>query len=627
MISYIYIDLFIIKGEFMSKKELFSSAALLDADFKDASPEKTVDNIKSILKNHGIVTTERWNESGVDYCFSLRLSINGTSFGVNGKGLTREFALASAYGELMERMQLGLFGDSSVQKLGFYDSSVGIDTLLSSDCIYDQLPNWYDGIAKKLSKIDGEDINGRTLLKKFENESGEIVATRFYNLMSKKDVFVPRKLRCLVCGSNGGAAGNSMEEAVVQAISEIVERHYKQKIVQGAFSLPDIPESVLKKFKISYSIIENLRARGLDVYVKDASLGKRFPVVCVHYINKKTGKYHTHFGAFPVLEIALERTLTESFQGRSIDNFTKNDSFIYDNSELDTYASIYMDLKKGDYIKSVDFFVGNLSSDYNPNVGFSGKNSSELLMQIVEFFKEQGLEILVRDASSLGFPTYNVLIPGYSEIIIHGISKKQNSFESIQDAAQLVRDPKKMSLEDSILLILHINEMKKLGSIYDRLFSFATSANLPLSIDKAKDTQLIFSTLCYAYYCIGNYTKLLPYLSKLISISNGEECEYLILLNRYLSLILNGYEKEKIKRLLEIFHTNESINSFYELINNGENPFGRFVISCSDGCERCSIKENCHLSYTSSLISLVQSGAKSISFDDFKKRIDKYSQI
>ncbi|MBQ4108410.1 MAG: YcaO-like family protein [Clostridia bacterium] len=611
----------------MSEKKFLASASLLDADFKDDSPEKTVESIKNILTKHGITTTERWNESGVDYCYSLRLSVDGTSFGVNGKGLTREFALASAYGELMERMQLGLFGDSSVQKLGFYDSSVGIDNLLSGDEVYSQLSAWYDLLASKVSKIDGESISGRLLLTNFEDKNGDIISTRFYNLMTREDVYVPRKLRCLVCGSNGGAAGNSMEEAVVQAISEIVERHYKQKIIQGALSLPDIPENVLKKFKVAYSIIENLRERGLHVSVKDASLGTRFPVVCVCYINKKTGKYHTHFGAFPVLEIALERTLTESFQGRSIDNFTKNDSFIYDNSELNTYASIYMDLKKGDFTKSVDFFVGNIAYDYNPNVGFDGKNSSELLAQIVEFFANQGCEILVRDASSLGFPTYNVLIPGYSEIIIHSISKKHNSFANLQDAVELMRNPKKMSLEDSILLILHINEMKKLGSIYDRLFSFATSANLPLSIDKARDTHLIFSTLCYAYYNIGNYTKLLPCLSKLISVSSDVEYEYLLLLNRYFSLVLNGYKKEKIQRLLEIFHTNESVRCLYELMENGKNPFERFVISCSDGCENCAIKEKCHLNYTSSLVNLVQSGAKSVSFDEFKKCIDKYAQI
>lgn len=611
----------------MNENEFPLSDSLLDASFKDESPIKTVENIKNILKSHNISTVEKWGDSGVAHCHSLRLTVEGTSFGVNGKGLTPDFALASAYGELMERMQLGLFGDSSVQKLGFYDSNVGIDTLLSGDEIYNDLPEWYDGLAEKLSKIDGENIGGRALLKEFEDKNGQLVATRFYSLSRRKAIFVPRKLRALVCGSNGGAAGNSMEEAVVQAISEIVERHYKQIIISGGFSLPDIPEDVLKGFKISYDIIQSLRARGLEVHVKDASLGTPFPVACVCYINKKTGGYHTHFGAFPALEIAIERALTESFQGRNIEKFAKNDNFIYDKNDLNSYASVYMDLKKGSYDKSPDFFIGECKHQFNQNLGFNGKNSTEVLTSIVEFFRGQGLEILVRDSSSLGFPTYNVLIPGYSEVILHSISKKHNSVSNLTSAVDIIRNPQKMTVEDSITLILHLNEMKKLGSIYDMLFSFATSANLPLTIGKAKDTQLILSTLCYAYYNIGNYTRLIPYMSKLISLSQESEHEYLVILYRYISMILNGYSKEKALVFLEHFHEKEAVGELYGIINSGKNPFDRFVIACDNGCELCHIKQNCHLKYTNELIALVQSGAKTLCFEDFVKRIDKYAQI
>ena len=611
----------------MEYKELILDTPLLDADFKDESPIKTVEKIKSILKSHEIFTTEAWFDSGVDYCHSLRVSINGTSFGVNGKGLTRDFALASAYGELMERMQLGLFGDSSVQKLGFYDSSVGIDALMTSEEIYNELPYWYDGISSKVAKIDGESLGGQELLKQFEDKNGQIVATRFYNLMNKKTVFLPRKLRCLVCGSNGGAAGNSMEEAVVQAISEIVERRYKQYITNNRFSLPDIPEEKIKTFKIAYSIITSLRERGLEIYVKDASLGRRFPVVCVYYVDKKTGNYHTHFGAFPVLEIALERTLTESFQGRKIDGITKNETFIYDKNELNSYASVYMDLKKGNYDKTPDFFIGEKRYDYNPNVGFDGKNSKEILSEIIKFFSEQGKEILVRDASSLGFPTYNVVIPGYSEIIFHSISKKQNSFSGLENASYFMRNPHKMTFEDSLAVILHINEMKKLGNIYKRLFSFGTSASLPLTVSQSKDSQLLLSTLAYAYYNVGNYSMIVSCLSKLLPSLSGESYAYLSALKRYISMILNGYKADKARDLLEFFHQSETVARLYSYIDSGKNPLEPFVLKCEFGCELCDIKDGCHISYTNSLISLVHEGAKKLSFENFKNQISKYAQI
>ena len=80
---------------------------VIDTMYKDDSPINTVNRIKNILNDYGIKTIERWNDSGVPYCYSLRVSVFGTVFGVNGKGVTKEFALASGYGELMERLQLG----------------------------------------------------------------------------------------------------------------------------------------------------------------------------------------------------------------------------------------------------------------------------------------------------------------------------------------------------------------------------------------------------------------------------------------------------------------------------------------------------------------------------------------
>ena len=79
------------------KKDDFT---LLDTVYKDETPVSTVEKIQAILASHGIKAKEaQWTESGVEHCYSLRLVVEGTSFGVNGKGVTKEFARASAYGE------------------------------------------------------------------------------------------------------------------------------------------------------------------------------------------------------------------------------------------------------------------------------------------------------------------------------------------------------------------------------------------------------------------------------------------------------------------------------------------------------------------------------------------------
>ena len=68
----------------------------IDEKFKDEKPEITVDNIIKKLNSIGINISERWNDSKIDNCCSLRITVDGKIPGTNGKGITKEFARASA---------------------------------------------------------------------------------------------------------------------------------------------------------------------------------------------------------------------------------------------------------------------------------------------------------------------------------------------------------------------------------------------------------------------------------------------------------------------------------------------------------------------------------------------------
>ncbi len=82
-------------------------------DHKDKTPDATIRDVRDRLAALGIMTIERqwWEVEGKT--FSVRLEAQGVWKGcaVNGKGASRELALASAYGEYMERLQNGYFTD------------------------------------------------------------------------------------------------------------------------------------------------------------------------------------------------------------------------------------------------------------------------------------------------------------------------------------------------------------------------------------------------------------------------------------------------------------------------------------------------------------------------------------
>ena len=73
---------------------------------KDKNPIETIKTIKTILKSLGIKIREYPLKSISNSYYSIRIEIKGFyNMGSNGKGISKEFAMASAYAELMERLQ------------------------------------------------------------------------------------------------------------------------------------------------------------------------------------------------------------------------------------------------------------------------------------------------------------------------------------------------------------------------------------------------------------------------------------------------------------------------------------------------------------------------------------------
>src|SRR5690554_8128405 len=113
------------------------------------------------------------------------------------------------------------------------------------------------------------------------------------------------------------SAGNTLAEAQVQCLSEILERAVKKQIIQEEIALPDVPMHVLEKYPDILEGVQALEAQGFPILVKDASLGGQFPVACVTLMNPKTGGVFASFGAHPTMRVALERSLTELIDRKS----------------------------------------------------------------------------------------------------------------------------------------------------------------------------------------------------------------------------------------------------------------------------------------------------------------------
>lgn len=569
------------------------SCPLTDAKFKDESPLKTVANIKSILRRYGIETQEIWHETQVPYCHAITVKVVGTNFSVNGKGLTREFTLASGYGELMERLQLGRLSSQEVQKDTDSVLSSGKAVPCSAKELLLNAPDRYARLSARFQESTGKTITPEEILSQYADKNGDVEAMPFRNLTKNAPDYYPAALCRAAYSTNGCAAGNTMEEALVQAMSELVERQHHLRIICENITLPDFPEEMLQAYPAAMAIIGFVRDAGYRVTVKDCSLGTGFPVVCVCFIHEKTGCYHTHFGANPVFEIALQRALTESFQGRSLDTFASFRNFAFPPAQGLSLSAIANEMTKGTWEKRPGFFVGEPAYPCDLRVGLEGSSNRELLDSCLAFFEKQGYEVLMRDCSVMGFPTCQVLIPGYSEIFVHRISQKENELLYSPCAMRTLRNPAAATLEDKLGFLMHIGQMSRFTGNISKIHGFLAGAQLSANIPPVMDSRLLAASMAHIYWSLGRMSAVSKQMESLAADATGDEAAWLICLKRYIDLQANGWSREKIQSLLKLFH-GDIAGELLESVDRGENPFDPFVLRCDKTCpDSCLLKKYC----------------------------------
>lgn len=574
--------------------------------FKDAAPMDTVQRIRGILKEHAIETQETWFPSDVPHCYALRVSIAGSCFGANGKGVNEAFTLASGYGELIERLQLGHVWRDKLSPQGGTASCEAQSRPVPLDQLLAQNPRWYDRYSQSLLHATGVSMTGRQILAQFADSDNNVMATPFYCVTGQKQEFLPSLLCKNLYMTNGGAAGNTPEEAIVQAISEIVERHYKLEILSTEPALPEIPEAVLRTFPVIWEIIDHLRQAGYRITVKDCSLGAKFPVVSVCLVSTKTGRYHTHFGAHPKLEVALERILTESFQGRTLRDIAKHEDFSFLASDAFHLQHLGDELVYGTSEKSPKFFTNATQQPWNAGMGFSGQSNRELLKECIEFFRQQDLDVLVRDCSCLGFPTYQVVIPGYSEVFPNRLSRTHDDLRYSPYAIRALRNPTTASMEDMLGLMMHVTKRS-----YAVLNSFTYEAGLPALLSRQEEDRLMQLAMAHISYTLRRHKDTIRYLDLLLRLDDDDNTEYLLCLKRWLSLKQHGYSEDEIRQTLLCLHNPVTVTCLLDRITEKANPLDFLVLRCDDRCGNdCPLLGRCFKKHTEEIADLIRRNSR-----------------
>lgn len=389
---------------------------------KDLPLEQTIANMSGLLAKLGIkIEIASWRNI-IPNVWSLHIrDAHSPMCFTNGKGSTKESALASALGEYIERLSCNHFYAGS-----FWGSDI-------ADAAFVHYPNerWFK--PGKKDKLPAEILDEYCL--KIYNPSGELRGSHLIDTNSghaergicslpyvrQSDgqvVYFPSNLIENLYASNGMSAGNTLAEAQVQCLSEIFERAVKREILEGEMALPDVPAEVLAKYPGILAGIQALEEQGFPILVKDASLGGRYPVMCVTLMNPRTGGVFASFGSHPSFHIALERSLTELLQGRSFEglNDLPQPTFISNAvTEPNNFVEHFIDSSG---VVSWRFFSARADFEFTEwDFSGHGENSNaEEAATLFGILDKMGKQVYVAVHDELGATACRILVPGYSEV-------------------------------------------------------------------------------------------------------------------------------------------------------------------------------------------------------------------
>ncbi len=565
----------------------------IDEKFKEVPPEETVGKIRDILEKIGITLTENWTDSGVENCCSLRVCANGTSIGTNGKGITRAFAAASGYGEFMERLQSGLFfyKYQSLER----DPELFLHTY-APDARYmtrDELIEngaWMDPIIETFGgSLSREALADQCLM---YAESDPVLTLPYYSIFEDKYVYLPAGFVEHVYSANGSCVGNTREEAWVHALSEILERHSTIHMITSGKPAPALPEARLDRFPTVKKILSQLREnQDLDIAVLDFSDGLDFPVVATRIIRKSTQGYLVNVGADPVLEIAVERTLTEIFQGRTLKTFDSahSNKILNRPTDIRPADNVLNQLETGNGLFTADFFTETPENTHHlPD--YSDKTNRELIAILLELFRKIGKPVYVRNHSFLGFPCYRFIVPGYSESRGLRLTEPLQLYAFGSSAAKTLRYIERASDEAlQEVLLFH----RYIANIYSRANNFWYLCGIPV-YQLENSLYLTGIHLAYAAHRLGNTAQRNQYL--LMAKRNAKDDsvrQYVACLLQYFDLTASGISEERSLQILQKFHPASTYETFVAN-RNRDALFDGLLLRCDTvHCDGCAYRDAC----------------------------------
>ncbi|WP_028323101.1 YcaO-like family protein [Desulfatirhabdium butyrativorans] len=417
-----------------------------------------------------------------------------------GKGATPKQAEASALMELAERFSFFSFSNDPNRFV----------TGTFRQFTENALP--YSAIARSVHDETDDAERIRSVF-----ESLVLRWTEGWNLSEGRGILVPFDWFYAINAFNGTSAGNCAEEALVQGISEIVERHVCSLISRNRIPVPGIrPESATDP--LVREMLCKYERNGIILHVSDFTLDMGIPTVGVLAFDPATFPKSSEIvwtaGTTPNPEKAFSRALTEIAQLAG--DF--NSGSRYEASGLPKPGA----LEDVPFIVSPDRWI-----DLQALPNLSDDNLRIEVERCVSALAAKNLEVILIDTMhpDLRIPAFYTLIPGahfreraasgsvgmfVAKLVCQNYSPKQ-SFAVLQQMAALLPNTYYLPFYTGTILFgieQHEQAITQLHLALDR--------NPP-----AEDRAAIHSYLGQCYKSLGKYHEAIETLEKGLTLDPG----------------------------------------------------------------------------------------------------------
>lgn len=484
-------------------KDAFKQAT--DDQDKICQPEKTVATVKKRMQSMALnilEKTERIDNGRLDIpvffstCGHDARAVIGTRKQM-GKGATPAQAEASAVMELAERFSF----------FSFYKNQNHTQTGTWDRFRKEAIP--FEQIAKSVHDESDDLAAARKIFEKLP-----LRWTGAWNMTQEKEMLVPIDWFYAINAFNGPSAGNCVEEALVQGICEIVERHVSSLISRQRLAAARIdPHSAADR--LVREMLDKYARAGVELFISDFTLDMGIPSIGVLAYDPATFPAKSEIvwtaGTTPGPEKALSRALTEVAQLAGDFNSRSN----YEASGLPKFTR----LDDADYIRNAP---GPVSLTDLPDI--SNDNIRKEVEALIQALARRDYEVLTIDTThpQLAVPAFYTIVPGAhfreraagTSVAMFAAKIATENFDSDVAIRRLTEMDRLLPGKYFIQFYLGNCHLEK-GDPRLALTHFSRALDLSLDLAAAKqDIPSIYSYMGVCYKDLGDYESALAVLTK-----------------------------------------------------------------------------------------------------------------